>query len=284
MEKAPTVSVVIPAYNPGPFLRDALESVVSQTYADWECIVVDDGSDENLEWVPGFHPRVMLLRQENRGLPGARNAGAMAGRGRFIAFLDADDVWLPDKLARQIEVMTGGVTLSATAFYRFAEGERRAGWAPDATSFTGLLRGNSICASSAMVERGAFESVGRFDERLRSGEDWDLWMRLARLGPVVGLDEVLTGYRLHGGQMSNKIPTMWWWSLRVLMRQRGPIIPTLVGVRRMGVVYGSQMFDQFRENRRPGSLAWSLVMGPEYVLGEALRQIKMLGGRGPSRP
>lgn len=278
----PTVTVVVPAYNPGPYLREALDSVIAQTFTDWECVVVDDGSSEDLSWVKDLDARIRLVRQPNRGLPAARNAGAAAGASRLIAFLDADDLWLPDKLARQVASMVDGAVLSATAFYRFDSEGHIPGWAPTADGLDSLLRGNSICASSAMVDRRAFERVGRFDERLGSAEDWDLWLRLAREGRLVGVPDELVAYRVHGGQMSNRTRAMWLWSLRVLAKQRGPLAPTYAGVRRMGEVYGAQMFDQFRADRRPSTLAWAALMWPDYVLRELASHLPL--GRYARRP
>lgn len=270
----PLVSVVMPAFNPGPHLREALGSVLSQTYESWDCVVVDDGSTEDLSWVLGLDARIRLIRQDNRGLPSARNTGALATSGQLVAFLDADDLWLPDKLGVQVKAMRDGAVLSATAFYRFDEERRFSGWHPRANSLDELLRGNSICASSTMVDRLAFERLGMFDERLRSAEDWDMWLRLVRYGgPVAAVSEPLVGYRVHSGQMSNKTRKMWMWSLRVLAKQRGPLLPTLQGVRRVGVVYGAQMFDAFRAGRQLSQLAWSFVMWPDYVLQQLWLQL-----------
>ena len=98
----PTVSIVVPAYNPGRLLTRALDSIVAQSFGDWECVVVDDGSDEALAWVAYRDPRIRLLRQANAGVAAARNRGIEATTGRLVAFCDHDDEWLPAKLERQV--------------------------------------------------------------------------------------------------------------------------------------------------------------------------------------
>lgn len=165
------IAVVIPAFNPGGFLREALDSVVSQTHTDWECVVVDDGSTEDLAWVARYHPRVRLLRRAHRGVSAARNTGVANTVNPLIAFLDADDVWCPNKLERQCPAMGAEVDFSATSFYRFDGADRFPGWAPGNCTLEHLLRGNSICTSTVLVRRAAFERVGGFDEGLRGAED-----------------------------------------------------------------------------------------------------------------
>src|SRR5438128_1933814 len=98
----PRVSVIIPAYDPGPYLEEALQSVIAQTYTDWEAIVVDDGSKQDLSFVAQMHPKIRYIRQDNAGVSAARNRGIAESTGEFIALLDADDLWLPEKLARQV--------------------------------------------------------------------------------------------------------------------------------------------------------------------------------------
>lgn len=98
----PTVAVVIPAYNPGPYLRPALDSVIGQTFTDWECVVVDDGSTEDLSWVDGIDKRVRLITKRNQGVSIARNVGVAATTAPWVAFLDSDDLWYPKKIEAQL--------------------------------------------------------------------------------------------------------------------------------------------------------------------------------------
>lgn len=105
LSRTPLVSVVIPAHDPGVFLAEALRSVVSQDYPTWECVVVDDGSAEDLSWVDLLDDRIRLIRRVNRGPAAARNAGIAVTSGTYAAFLDSDDVWSADKLSRQVAAM-----------------------------------------------------------------------------------------------------------------------------------------------------------------------------------
>lgn len=274
MVPKPVVSVIIPAYNPGGLLREALASVVAQDFKDWECVVVDDGSDEDLSWASGLDVRIRVVRQGNHGVSAARNAGARVTTGDYLAFLDADDLWLPGKLTAQVGSMSVGAPFSATGFFRFTSTSKLPGWRGD-TSFSQLLRGNSLCASSVMVSRVRFEQVGGYDERLRIAEDWDLWMRLARLGDGRFIPEVLTGYRVHEMQTSGKPVGMWLWSLVAIVKQRGPLGASIAGARRVSEIYGAQIFDKFRETRDPRYLAIATIARPRYIAGEVRRQIAL---------
>lgn len=271
MGEMPLVSVVVPAYNPGAYLREAIESLEQQTYSRWECIVVDDGSTEDLKWVDSIDLRVRRVRQRNRGLPAARNTGIENANGSYVAFLDADDIWMPRKLQVQLDILRAGASFTATNFYRFSSDSRMDGWPPDAADFQHLIRGNSICVSSVIVERDLLRAAGGFDERLRSAEDWDLWLRLIRVGRLVGTEEVLTGYRVHAGQMSGRPARMWFWSIVVILKQRSQVGASIQGVRRMGVIYGAQLFDRYRAGRNPLDLLAALVMSPRYILEEAFQ-------------
>src|SRR4051812_12288646 len=113
----PRVSVIMPAHNPGPFLKLALKSVVAQKFSDWRCVVVDDGSEEDLGWVVELDPRIEVVRQTNMGAAAARNRGIALADSELIAFLDADDEWLPGKLGAQVETF-GAAGLSYTQFER----------------------------------------------------------------------------------------------------------------------------------------------------------------------
>ncbi len=158
----PHVSVVIPAHNPGPYLEPAVASVLSQTYQDWELLVVDDGSTEDLVWVTKMHRRVRFLSQDNRGVSMARNLGVLEARGDLVAFLDHDDV--PTKLERQVEAMEGDGEAAALCHTQFsiidAAGETvAAGWGEHVgyhrmlAGYTGVL--NLARASGDRVAQSA---------------------------------------------------------------------------------------------------------------------------------
>lgn len=183
----PYVSVIIPCYNSGSFLPIAIKSVRAQERRDLEIIVVDDGSTDHtmsvLETLAGADLRV--LRQTNSGPSAARNRGIRESRGKWIAFLDADCYWLPGKLEAQLSASGSNsepVGFSYTGSLLVdEEGQTRAvrPAIPRGCLVEDLVWGNLISTSSAMARRDALFAVGMFDETLRIGEDWDLWLRLA---------------------------------------------------------------------------------------------------------
>jgi len=205
------VSVIIPAFNCAAYVADAVESALNQTRPPAEVIVVDDGSTDGTDVVlRGFGSRIRVVSQQNRGLPAARNAGVAVATGEWLAFLDADDLWLPEKLARQ-GAATADPRVALVYTDRFNIGDRGAhpevqGQALDLYEgdvFLPLLTsGNSVTASSAMVRASVFQSLGGFMEHLRSAEDWDLWIRIAEHHRVAVCREPLVCYRYHGSMMS----------------------------------------------------------------------------------
>ncbi|MEU2201876.1 glycosyltransferase family A protein [Isoptericola sp. NPDC019482] len=209
-----SVTVVLPVLDPGPALRHAIDAVVAQTWADWEAIVVDDGSGEDLGWVDRVDPRVRLVRRTHAGVSAARNAGTLAARGRWVAFCDHDDVWAPEKLERQVQgIAASGAALSHTAFVWEQTGpagvavhDRRY---PAPLTYAGLLRGDHICTSSVLVDRATLVAAGGFDTSMRRAEDLDLWLRLMRSGERFDVvDEPLLTYRSHpSGASSDHLDT-----------------------------------------------------------------------------
>ena len=206
----PSVSVVIPTHNAGLYIVDALESVFNQTYQDFEVIVVDDAStdDTDIRLQP-YGSRITYHKQAHAGSAVARNRGLLAAKGRYIAFLDADDLWLPEKLEKQMAVTERepDAVLIYTDFNRSADPVavpasglsarkfRRVG-----QEFHSLLRQNFLHTSSVMVRREALAESGIFDPKLMNAQDWDLWVRLAEIGKFSYVDEILTHYRLHEAQ------------------------------------------------------------------------------------
>ncbi|HYL81892.1 MAG TPA: glycosyltransferase, partial [Candidatus Acidoferrum sp.] len=191
MKDAPLVSVIIPTYNSAGFVVEAVRSVLAQTHSPVEIIVVDDGStDATAESLRPYAERIRYLYQQNRGVAAARNAGIAVARGDLLAFLDADDMWVPDKLERQLACLDRrpqvGVT-HADARHCYVDSGRQCARPPlarqfDGNCYTDLFFGNRIVTSSVMVKRHCLEAVGGFDETIRAAsvEDYDLWLRLAR--------------------------------------------------------------------------------------------------------
>jgi cellulose synthase/poly-beta-1,6-N-acetylglucosamine synthase-like glycosyltransferase len=181
-----TVTAIIPTHNYGRFLKRAIESVFAQAYFVAEIIVVDDGSTDDTREIAGqFGDRVRYIYQENAGVSAARNRGIAAATGEWIAFLDADDWWLPEKIQLQVEAASrdSEVALVYTGMWNVTpDGERTLHPATDVPQLWPKLR-YSNCVSNgscAMVRRSALLAEGGFDEGLRACEDWDMWIRLAR--------------------------------------------------------------------------------------------------------
>lgn len=205
------VSVVVPAYNAARFIGEALRSVLAQVYPAIELIVVNDGStDHTGDVVRALAPQALLLEQSNRGLAAARNAGVRAARGRYVAFLDADDAWHPSKLEKQLAVLArypeAGVV---TTLCQKIDAQGRAlptQWKRAMSRLCDrvvdlqdelLMRGNVLVVSSAVVRKELLEEAGGFTEEGRMlSEDYDLWLRVAGKTSFYILSEALTDYRV----------------------------------------------------------------------------------------
>jgi glycosyltransferase involved in cell wall biosynthesis len=205
----PDVSVVIPTRNRRRLLGQALRSALDQVGVELEVVVVDDGStDGTADAVESLGDgRVRLVRhQRPLGVAAARNAGAAVARGAWVALLDDDDLWAPDKLRRQLEAASaaGAGWAYAGVVEVDAEGRLLGGGPPPSPEglLAGLRRRNLMPAGSSnvVVRSEAFSESGGFDPRLRHLADWDLWLRLARLGSPACVPAPLVAYRLHGGQ------------------------------------------------------------------------------------
>ena len=211
----------MPAYNARPFIEDSIQSVLSQDYPDIELIVVDDGSkDGTPEVAEKFGNRVKVLRQTNAGPAAARNRGIAAASGDFIAFLDADDIWLPGKLASQVQYLqahpdVGVVFGGFLRWYPQADGSFRPPPTPENLSnplklapehsgwiYKDILLDSVIHIITAMVRRSVIDTVGSFDESLRTGEDYDFWLRVSRQFRAVKFDRTLAYYRIHSSSVT----------------------------------------------------------------------------------
>jgi len=205
------VSVIVPSYNMANFLPQAVESALRQSYANLEVHIVDDGSTDNTaevvrQWERD--PRVHVHRQANSGLSHSRNQGIALSHGPFIALLDADDIWLPEKLSRQMQRFAGRPEVGVV-YSDFEKMDREGnalpknvthmhrGWVSGA-----LLIENFVPASSAVVRRECFERFGGFDVSLRTGEDYEMWLRLSPHYQFDFIAEPPIRYRIWGGQMS----------------------------------------------------------------------------------
>ena len=207
------VSIVTPAFDAAGYLPATIDSVLAQSYRDWEMLVVDDCSRDATPQVVSEYaardPRIRLIRQARNGGPArARQAAVEAARGRYIAFLDSDDRWLPQKLERQLEFMrASGAALSHTAFRRVTADGGRVGrliGVPPRLTHAQLLGNTAIATSTALIDRAA---TGPFQMVETYYDDFALWLEITRRGfPALGLNEDLMRYRVTGGSVSrNKL-------------------------------------------------------------------------------
>ncbi len=187
----PTVSVIIPAYNVSPFIRETIDSVLAQTFTDYEIIVINDGSEDTEELEAALRPhmdRITYIKQENRGAGAARNAGLRAAKGEYVAFLDGDDVWLPEFLSDQLAFIQSGNGYDLVYADAVLFGDRRAAKGTimqrepsnGPVTFESLIGERCVVNTSSVVaRREPILEVGLFDEDLRNSQDFDLWLRLA---------------------------------------------------------------------------------------------------------
>lgn len=214
---APLVSVIIPTYNSAAYLREAIDSVFNQTFTDYELIIVDDGSKDNSpEIAREYGDRIICVRQANAGVSAARNAGLRRARGRYVAFLDADDIWLPDKLSVQVAHLQANpsVKISGSSFH-LIDGTgallRTVRITPPGREDLLrelLLHGYYTLPSAMVVEREAMERVGGFDETIHGVEDRDLWLRMVKAYDYRYITEPLIRYRLHAGNETKNLAKM----------------------------------------------------------------------------
>lgn len=210
---SPSVSVIISAFNAAAYVGEAVSSALASRDVALEVLVIDDGStDGTWDVLETFGDRIRKVRQANAGPYKARNLGATMARGEWLAFLDADDAWLPDKLGRQLAAADASHDLVFTDCSNFGSFERVKARQSDSTRFfegdvfEPLLLDNFITLSSVLMRKRCFEGLGGFSEEHTGVQDWDLWLRFAAAGGLVRLvPEPLTRYRLHAGQMTNRI-------------------------------------------------------------------------------
>lgn len=188
----PLVSIITPAYNTAEFITETIDSVLAQSFADYEIIIINDGSPdtEALERaLAGYLDRIVYIKQENQGAGAARNAGLRAARGKYVAFLDGDDLWYPSHLSEQITLIESGpgydlVYADAEIFGGVHDNFRtcmEANPSEGEVTFDSLLSSQcSVITSAVVARREPILEIGSFDESLRNAQDFDLWLRLAK--------------------------------------------------------------------------------------------------------
>lgn len=215
----PQVSVVIPAYNAAPWIAETLASVLAQTLQDFEIIVVDDGSTDETAGIVAKIEHLQYIHKANGGAASARNVGIRLARGDYIAFVDADDLWLPDKLRLQVKLLRQSglewVYSDAYAFdgvtgrTLFAFSKLRHQYSGDVLSH--LFLGDFIPMPTPVVKRTIFEERGYFDELpvAQGVEDWDMWLRIAARYPIGLVNCPLAGYRVHAAsKIQSELPAV----------------------------------------------------------------------------
>jgi len=275
---APRVSVIIPAYNAAWCIRRALDSVFAQDYRDFEVIVVDDGSSDGTAAIlASYGAAVRVVSKPNGGLSSARNAGIAAARGEYVAFLDADDRWLPAKLSRQVALLDrqpGLLFCSTTTKVEAPGGQRLPDWRcgnGQRSALECIFAVNAYVAgsgSAVLVRREAFARAGGFDESLRSLEDIDMWMRLAALGGFACIDEPLAVIEKSADSMSGNLDVMRAAAMRVMRKNRALLPQPLRGqfwrsaYAGMLSDYAKWAYRQGRTAQALGGLAQALALAP----------------------
>lgn len=219
----PLVSIIVPAYNCAPFVGEAIQSVLEQEYPHKEIIAVNDGSsDSTLSALKAFGDRIIVVDQPHGGAGAARNTGLRHAKGDYIAFLDGDDVWFPGKLSLQVRyleehahvglVFTGWTVCAepgdgSSALLARPTGSvqdtviepSRSGWV-----YHRLLLDCILNTSTVVIRRWVVQQTGEFDETLRSGQDYEYWLRISRMTEIHKLAAPLAVYRHHGGNLSQR--------------------------------------------------------------------------------
>jgi glycosyltransferase involved in cell wall biosynthesis len=246
----PTVSVVIPTHNRATLLREAVVSVLTQSWQDFEVIVVDDGSTQpEVAGIKALDARIRVVRHAHRGPAASRNVGIECSQGAFVAFLDSDDLWLYPKLGRQLSVFEADAACAAVcadAWYML-EGRlletsfyERFGRPTNAAAFRARLEvGNPVVTSTMVVRKAVLDAVGGFDETLGMSEDWDLWLRIAECFPIVAVPEPLAQYRIHAGNMQSRDAhnELLRWKLQVIEKHAKGTAATRRRRRQFGAFY-----------------------------------------------
>ena len=215
----PKVSVLVPAYNAMKYLPETISSVLDQTYQDFEIIIVNDGSSDGIEaWAKQLvDSRIKFISQSNQGLANARNTGLSKAQGEYIAFMDADDLWLPTKLEKQVQILDNDRNIGLVYTWIAIIDENG--------NLQGKVRKNRVqgnvwlkltthniveCGSVALVRSECFGKVGLFDESLpfSCSEDWDMWLRIAAYYSFGLVKEPLVHYRKHSNNLSSRWQVM----------------------------------------------------------------------------
>ena len=206
MRRMVKVSVITPVYNAEKYISEAIESVLNQSYEDFEVIVIDDGSKDNtLSIIKKYNRKIRWKSQENKGQASAINEGIKMAKGEYVAYLDADDVCMPDRLEIQVKYLDErrNVGLVYSSFYQInSSGEiQRFIRAHPYDDFV-LLQEDYIARSTVMHRKKCLDEVGLFDESITGDDDWDMWIRVSEKFGIGYVEKPLVKYRVHGENIS----------------------------------------------------------------------------------
>jgi hypothetical protein len=263
---APLVSIVIPCYNQGRYLGDAIASACRQSQRDVEVLVVDDGSTDDTAQVAAAHPVVTYVRQENAGTAAARNHGLRASRGEFVVFLDADDRLLPDAVAIGATYLSDHPDAAfVTGHVRLIDEAGTPGVVPDQdhgpAGYAALLRWNYIWTPGVVTyRRSAVEAAGGFDPSAGGSADFELNVRLARRLPIACHHQVVVEYRQHGANMTRDPAHMLRSAVSVRRRERrhtgrgAARAAWRVGLQEARATFGAALIDRIKGDLIQGRL------------------------------
>jgi glycosyltransferase involved in cell wall biosynthesis len=285
----PLISVVIPTYNASQTILETLQSVQRQTLQNIEILVINDGSTDDLfeKLIMVTDPRVKIFSYPNGGLPVARNRGIQEAQGDYIAFIDADDLWTPDKLAKQLQALEANPRAGlAYSWTYFMEADGRKFHSDRPIPFEGnvlehLLVWNFLChGSNPLIRRSVIEAVGGFDPSLPSAEDWDYWLRVASQWEFARVPEPQIYYRQSGSAMSAKVEVMETAQLTVVARafERAPAALQYLKPRSLAKVYqySAQLYLIHGKNRQIRNLVyqklWQAVRLDPRLCGDRKHQ------------
>jgi glycosyltransferase involved in cell wall biosynthesis len=290
----PTISVIIPTYNAIKTVLDTIASVQAQSYRDIEILVINDGSTDNLLGclAPTVKDaRVKIYSYPNGGLSVARNRGIARSTGEYIAFIDADDLWTPDKLERQLQALeanpSAGLAYSWTYFME-EDGQRyhtdRPIWF-EGDVLKDLILWNFLChGSNPLIRRSVIDAVGEFDPTLPAAEDWDYWLRIAAQWEFALVPQPQIYYRQSGGAMSAKVEVMEMAQLEVLDRavKRSPA--SLQSYHRQAMAkiyqYSAQLYLIHGKGRQTQRLVYrklwqTLRLNPRFLLDRKTQKLML---------
>lgn len=294
---SPLVSIITPTFNPKPFARETIDSVLSQTLADWEWIVVDDGSQNDVAALFQVDPRIRVLSQRNSGQAIARNLAMSQAGGKYFAFLDDDDLWNPDKLQKQLHALESNpeAPFCHTNFEMIDGDSRifREGYGGVMTTYHELLTTCAVCASTVVARREACIRAGGFNFLVNTSEDFDLWLKMARdaraTSPFLALNEFLASYRVHGGGTSRRYAELHRASRQILEQHLSlariegdeeTLRAAREGLANIRFNYGGQAWAQFLLTRKEGGAAdarghflYALRHAPRLTMSQIRRKV-----------